>query len=96
MVSQPCLFTNTLEDKSDKHYKMEDSKENMSTIIVVVALDEKSHCMPIHLIFHYPVWISISSKYDKQHPKRITSNPLLAFVLSKQQQCLSSYLRNVV
>ena len=52
MICQPCLFIDTLEDKAHKHYKMEESKENMCTIIAMAALDEKSHCMTIYLIFH--------------------------------------------
>ena len=52
MVSQLCLFSNTLEDKAHTHYKMEETKEKISTIISMASLDEKSHCMPIHLIFY--------------------------------------------
>ena len=56
MINQPCLFTNTLEDKSQKHYKMEESKEKISTIISMASFDEIFHYMPIHLIFHLELY----------------------------------------
>ena len=56
MISQPCLFTNTVEYKAQKHYKMEESNEKISTIISMAAFDEKFHYMPIHLIFHLELY----------------------------------------
>ena len=56
MISQPCLFTNTLEDKAQKHYKMEESKEKISSIISMASFDEIFHYMPVHLIFHLELY----------------------------------------
>ena len=56
MISQPCLFTNTLEDKTQKHYKMEESKETRSSIISMASFDEIFHYMPVHLIFHLELY----------------------------------------
>ena len=76
MISQPCLFTDTLEDKARKHYKMEESKENMSTITVMAALEEKSQEHPLNMTNNIqrashpiPYWhLSCANNNNDLHP----------------------------